>query len=181
MTLYVAARHQRMARLDGDQPTEPMPEHKHRPHPQCPAGDVAEAANPADGVAIEGPEVVPIRVSRQPRVQHADHREGDENPAVGTILAFARAQIAAAEHSRAGQREGYDRNGNQGGVGEEGGKPAPAKDGKAEKNSVATTLMNASRSVVFTAVSQETGFALCVAFAVIAGLVRPSAVSLCRY
>ena len=127
------ARRQRMPGLDGDQPAEPLPEHKHRPHPQCTAGDVENNTNPADGVAVEGPKLLPICVGRQPRVQHADHREGDQNPAVGTILAHTWAQIAAAEQPRAGQREGYDRDGNQGRVGEEGAKPAPAEHGKAEK------------------------------------------------
>ena len=76
-----------------------MPEHEHRPHPQCAAGGVENDADPADGVAVEGPEYLPIRVGRQPGVERADHREGDENPAIGPILSVAGAQIAAAEHS----------------------------------------------------------------------------------
>jgi hypothetical protein len=51
---------------------------------------------------------------------------------VGRIIARAGAQIAATEERDAKQDEVCDREVNQSRVGEEGGEPAPAKDGEAE-------------------------------------------------
>src|SRR4051794_35805304 len=48
--------HQRVPRLDGDQPAEPVPEHEDRPEPQRPARGEEGDADPADGVAVDGPE-----------------------------------------------------------------------------------------------------------------------------
>ena len=114
------------------QPAKSTAEHKDWPDPQRATGGEENHAEPADGVAVEGPESAPIRVRRQIGEQQPDQPEGDEHPAVGTILAFAWAQIPTTEDRYPGQRdEGY-RKGYEGRVGEEGGKPTPAQNGEPE-------------------------------------------------
>jgi len=89
-------------------------------------------AKPANGIAVEGPEPNPVCVGRYIGVQQPDQREGYDDPAVGTILPLAGAQVPVTEERYAGQHEERDRKGNQGRVREEGGKSAPAKDGEPE-------------------------------------------------
>jgi hypothetical protein len=81
---------------------------------------------------IEDPELLPISVGRQIRGHQTDQPKGYDDPAVGTILAHTRAQISAAENGNGRRHEKCDREGNQGRVGEEGGKTSPAEDGETE-------------------------------------------------
>src|SRR5215471_6211225 len=99
------ARDQRMPALDGDEPAEPAAEHEHRPDPQRTAGGEENDAKPANGVAVEGPEILPIRVGRQIGEQNSDHAEGREHPAVAFILALAGTEISAAEQRDTRQHE----------------------------------------------------------------------------
>jgi hypothetical protein len=56
---------QLMSGLDGDQSAEPAAEHKNRPDPQRAARGEEDHAKPANGVAVEGPEPVPVGVGGQ--------------------------------------------------------------------------------------------------------------------
>ena len=127
-----AARDQFVAGLDGDQPAEPPSEHKDRPEPQHPAGGEKHDAEPADGLPVEGPEPLSVCVSRQIGGEHPDQTEGDDDPAVGPILAHSRAQISFTEEGHGGHHEEHDREDNQSRVGEEEGKPARAEDREPE-------------------------------------------------
>ena len=109
-----------------------MTEHKDRPDPQCTPGGEQNDAKPPNSIAVEGPEPLPVRVGRQISGQQPDQPEGYDDPAVGTILAYAGAQISATEERDARKGEEHDCKSNQGGMGEEGGKPTPAEDGETE-------------------------------------------------
>src|ERR1700758_2356982 len=126
------ARDQRMPRLDGDEPAEAVAEHEYRPNPQRPAGGGENDAKPANGVAVEGPEIHPIRIGRQIGEQNSDHAEGREHPAVATILALAGTEISAAEQRHTRQHEAHDHKRDEGRVGEKGRKGAPAEDREPE-------------------------------------------------
>src|ERR1700746_1325068 len=102
------ARDQRMPRLDGDEPAEAVAEHEYRPYPQRTPGGGENDAKPANGGAVEGPEILPIRVGRQIGEQNSDHAEGREHPAVATVLALAGAEISAAEQRDTRQTETHD-------------------------------------------------------------------------
>ena len=118
------------AGLDGDRPAEPAAEDKDRPEPQSTAGseeDDAEPAN-ANGIAVEGPERLSVRVGRQIARRQPDQPKGKDDPAIGAILALAEPQTSATEERYAGQQEDCHRDGNQFGVREEGGEPAPAEN-----------------------------------------------------
>jgi hypothetical protein len=121
-----------MPGLNGNQPAEPTAEHEHWPESQRTTRRKENDAKPTNSVPVEDPEPLPIRVGRKIGEQQPNQREGRDDPAVGTILAFAWAQISATEERYAGQHEDYDRKGDSGWVGEEGLKPAPAKDRQAE-------------------------------------------------
>jgi hypothetical protein len=121
-----------MPGLDGHQPAEPAAEHKDWPDPQRTAGSEENDAKPANGIPIESPELLPVCVRRHIGVEQPDQPEGYDDPAVGTILAHTGAQISATENSYARQHEKCDRDGNQGRVGEESSKTAPAEDGEPE-------------------------------------------------
>jgi len=125
-----AIRDQRMPWLDGDQPAEPTAEHKDRPDPQHAADSEKSDAQPANGVPVKGPDVLPVRVGRQIGGQQPDQPEGCEHPAVGAILALAGTEVSAGEQRCAGHQENCGCERDQGRVGEEGGKPAPAQDGE---------------------------------------------------
>src|SRR5215471_1395315 len=126
------AGHQRVSGLDRHQPAEPPAEHKYRPEPQRPTGGEENDTNPTDSIPIKGPELLPVSVGRQVSGEQADDPKGDDDPAVGTILANAGAQIAATEERDAGQREKCNCKRNQRRMGEKGGQPAPAEDGEPE-------------------------------------------------
>jgi hypothetical protein len=83
--------------LDGHQPAEPTAEHEHGPDPQHTTGGKENNAEPANRVTVERPGPLSICVGRQIALQQPKERKGDENPAVGTILALAGTQISAAE------------------------------------------------------------------------------------
>src|SRR5262245_37869744 len=123
---------QRMPALDGDEPAEPAAEHEHRPDPQRTTGGEENHAKPPNGISVEGPHIGAVRVGRQIGEQQPDHPKGRAHPAVPTVLALAGTEISAAEQRNAHQREANDRKGNQGGVGEEGRKAAPAEDREPE-------------------------------------------------
>src|SRR5215467_7355350 len=106
-------RNQRMSGLDGDEPAEAVAEYEHRPDPQRTPGGGENDAKPANDVAVEGPEILSIRVGRQIGEQNSDHAEGREHPAVATVLALAGTEISAAEQRNTRQHEAHDRKGNQ--------------------------------------------------------------------
>jgi len=135
------------AGLDGDRPAEPAAEDKDRPEPQSTAGseeDDAEPAN-ANGIAVEGPERLSVRVGRQIARRQPDQPKGKDDPAIGAILALAEPQTSATEERYAGQQEDCHRDGNQFGVREEGGEPAPAENSGPEiDEGVPAMVMKAS-------------------------------------
>ena len=120
-----------MSGLDGYQPTEPTAEHKDGPDPQRATGGEENDAKPAYGIPVDGPELLPVCEGRQIGAQHPDHREGDDDPAVSTILALAGAEVSATEKRCTGQHEECTQ-GRSGAGGEEGGKPAPPEYGEPE-------------------------------------------------
>jgi hypothetical protein len=65
---------------------EPAAEHKDRPDPQRTTGREENDAKPADGIAVEGPELRPVRPGRQKAVEQSDQCEGYEDPTVATVL-----------------------------------------------------------------------------------------------
>jgi hypothetical protein len=86
-------RDQYMPGLDGDQPAEPTTQHKYWIDSQHTTNGEQNDAQPSNSVPVEGPEILPVCVRRQIRDQQPDEREGRDDPAVGTILALAGAQI----------------------------------------------------------------------------------------
>jgi hypothetical protein len=109
-----------------------MAEHKDGPDPQRTPGGEEHDAKPAKGIPVQRPEPLAIGVGRQIASQQADQREDDEDPAVATILALARAQVAATEERYASQDEECDRQGDPGRVCEEGRRSTPSEDSEAE-------------------------------------------------
>jgi hypothetical protein len=87
---------------------------------------------PANGIAVDGPELRAVRVGRQIGSQQSDYRERDDDPPVGTILAHAGTHISSGEKRSARQREDDDCEHDQRRVGE-GRKAAPSQDRKSEK------------------------------------------------
>jgi hypothetical protein len=126
------ARDQGVPRLDSYQPAEPTAEHKDWPDSQCTTGSEQSNAKPANGITIEGPEFLPVRVGRQIGGQQPDQAEGSDDPTVATILTLPWAQISAGEKRCARQREEYDRECDQRWLGEESRKSAPAEHRYAE-------------------------------------------------
>jgi hypothetical protein len=86
-----------MPGLNGNQPAEPTAEHEHWPESQRTTRRKENDAKPTNSVPVEDPEPLPIRVGRKIGEQQPNQREGRDDPAVGTILAFAWAQISATE------------------------------------------------------------------------------------
>jgi hypothetical protein len=99
------AGNQHVAGLNGYQPAEPAAEHKDWPDAQRTTGSKENDAEPANGIAVDGSEFLPDRVSRQIGVQQSDQGERYEDPAVGAILALAWAHISASEKRCAKHRE----------------------------------------------------------------------------
>src|SRR5262245_17778813 len=100
---------QRVPGLDGDQPAEPTAEHKDGPEPQGTPGHEEPDAQPAYGLAVDGPEYFPVRVGRQISRQQPEQCQDADDPAVATILAHSRAQIAISpqrDPSQDGERDG---------------------------------------------------------------------------
>src|ERR1700690_991031 len=75
---------------------------------------------------------MPVRIGRQIGDEQPEHREGDENPAVATVLSHAGAEASAGEKSGDGYDEKDDREYGERRMGEESREPAPAEDGEAE-------------------------------------------------
>ena len=126
------ARDQPVPGLDGNQPAEPVAEHEDRPESQRTTGGEQNDAEPANAIPVEDPEPLAVGIGRQIGGQHPDQTKGRDDPSVGSILALAGAEIAAAEERDAGQHEEGARKRNQRRVGEEAGKPAPAEDREPE-------------------------------------------------
>ena len=118
--------------LDDDQPAEPVAEDEDRPEPQRTSGGEENDAEPANGIPVDGPELLAVSVGRQIGGQQPDHAERGDDPAISSILALAGAEVAAAEECDAGQHEEDARKCNQRRVGEEPGKPTPADDREPE-------------------------------------------------
>src|SRR5262245_23730077 len=118
--------------LDGDQPAESMAEHEDRPDAQHTAGGEERDANPANGISVQGPELLAVGVGGEVRAQEPNDTEGCEHPAVAAILALAGAEISAAEQRDADQHEVHDGQRDQGRVGEKGFEAARAEDGEPE-------------------------------------------------
>ena len=57
-------------------PPEPTAERKDWPDPQRATGSEENDAKPANGIAVDGPELLPVRVGRQISVQQPDQRKG---------------------------------------------------------------------------------------------------------
>ncbi len=125
-------RDERMTRLDRYQPAEPMAEHKDWPESQRATDGEENNAKPANGLSIESPEIRSVCVGWQVGGQQPDQREDDNDPAVCSILAFARAHVTATEDRYARDHEGRDREGGQGRLGKKGSEPAKAEDGESE-------------------------------------------------
>jgi hypothetical protein len=117
--------------LDRDQPAEATAKHKDRPDPQRATSGEKTDAEPANGIAIEGPKIHAVRVSRQIGGQQPDQRKSHKDPSVGTVLTHPWTQIPAGEKRYARQGAEHDHEHGQRRVGEEGRKPAPAEDGQA--------------------------------------------------
>ncbi|MGI8570927.1 MAG: hypothetical protein ACR2KT_18740 [Methylocella sp.] len=64
-----------------------MAEYKDRPDSQRATGRRESDAKPADGIAVEGPELLPVRIGRQKGGEQPDQRKGCDDPAVAAILA----------------------------------------------------------------------------------------------
>jgi hypothetical protein len=75
-----AARDQLVSGLDRDQPAEAVAEHKDRPEPQRSAGSEEEDAEPANGVAVEGPELLAVGVGREIAGQQLAAISGQGDP-----------------------------------------------------------------------------------------------------
>ena len=91
-------------------------------------------AHPArTAVAVDGPDIGAVAPCRQPGADDADRQKHGEHPAVGAILAFARAEVALGEQRRDHEPECDDGDGGAGRVREERGEPTPGEDGEAEE------------------------------------------------
>jgi hypothetical protein len=113
--------------LDGDQPADPIAEHKNRPDPQSTTGSEENHAKPASGIAVDSPNLLPVRVGRQ----------GLQGPSGCRDPRAHRAQISAGEERYTSQSCEPDCERYQRRVGEEWRKPAPAEYGQAEIGSCA--------------------------------------------
>src|SRR4029077_1948139 len=72
--------------LDCDQPAEAIAKHKDRPDPQRATSREENDAKAADGIAIERPELLPVRPGRQKGGDQPDQRKGYYDPAVAAVL-----------------------------------------------------------------------------------------------
>ncbi len=96
------------------------------------AGCIEDDADPADGVAVDRPELLALGVGRQPGREEADHAQCSDDPAVGTILTFTDAEVRGAEQGGASHRDGYDDKRGPRRIGKERIDSAPARNGEAE-------------------------------------------------
>jgi hypothetical protein len=121
-----ALKTERASVADGDESAEPVAEHVDRPQPQCATDGEKNDAKPADGVAIDRPEVDPVIVGRQLSGQQSDYRKGGDDPAVAAILTDPRADVSAREEGNASHYEEYDRERDQGRTRKKRCRPAPS-------------------------------------------------------
>src|SRR5262245_41571308 len=125
-----AARFQGVSRLDGYQATEPWTQHKDGPDPQGTTDCVEDDPDRANRIAVKGQKIIPVGIGWQIGEQQAEDREGYNDPAIGAILAFARAEIAVGEYRHARHGERHDGESNERRPSEKGLEPAPAENGK---------------------------------------------------
>jgi hypothetical protein len=78
-------------------PLNRWPSTKDWPDPQRTTGGEENDTKPANGIAVERPEPLPVCVGRKKGGQQPDQEECYEHPTVGTILPLAWAQVAATE------------------------------------------------------------------------------------
>src|SRR5262249_8655844 len=71
---------QGVLRLDRHQAAEPIAEHVDRLNPQCPADGEEDDSKPANGIAVDDPDLVAIGPSGQPGVRQSDHRKRPNDP-----------------------------------------------------------------------------------------------------
>src|ERR1700738_1992764 len=116
-------------------PLKRWPSTKTGPEPQHTPGCEENDTKPANRFAVDGPELLPVRVGRQVKVQQPDQSNGYDDPAVATILAHSWAQISAGEKRGARKCDECDRESDQCRVGEEGREPASAEHGQAKLGS----------------------------------------------
>jgi hypothetical protein len=135
-----------MPGLDGHQPAEPRTKDENGPYPQRSAGGKEHHAGPARGVSVKNPELFPVRQCRQICCEHPDQPKDDDDPAVGAILAPARAQVAVGKQRYPGKRKKHDRERGQSRVGEEGGGPAPSRVSPDRDRRVPGTISIIARS-----------------------------------
>ena len=109
-----------------------MAEHKDGPKPQRTTGNEEHDTKPASCVAVDGPQLLPVRVGWQIGVEQSEQQKGHEDPAVATILAHTRAQISASEERYPSHYEDRNRERDESRVGEKGSKPASAEHGQAK-------------------------------------------------
>src|SRR6516225_240365 len=102
---------QRVPRLNGYQATKSIAKHKDRPDAKRTTDSEENNAQPSNGIPVERPEPNSVGVGRQIARKQPDKGEGTHDPAVGTILAYSRAQVSAAKERCPRQQECHDRKG----------------------------------------------------------------------
>src|SRR6516225_733021 len=88
---------QRVPRLNGCQAAKSIAKHKDRPDAKRTTDSEENNAQPSNGIPVERPEPNSVGVGRQITRKQPDKCEGTNDPAVGTILAYSRAQVSAAK------------------------------------------------------------------------------------
>src|SRR5579883_222309 len=146
-----SGRDQTMLRLDGDQAAETIAQHENRPEPHDTSCENEKNAEPAYRLAVDGPDVPSIRIGGHVGAQKRNDRERNKDPAIGTILPLARAQVPFAEQRDDAQENAKDEEHDEGGMGKERLESAPAENGEAELNNEEDGDEGDSRKHRFTA------------------------------
>jgi hypothetical protein len=113
-------------------PLNRIGEHKDGPKSLRTTGNEEHDPKPASCVAVDRPQLFPVCVGWQIGVQQSEQQEGEEDPAVATILAHTRAQISASKERSPSQYEDRNRERDESRVREKGSKPAPAEHRQAK-------------------------------------------------
>jgi hypothetical protein len=93
----------------------------------APTGSREDDPKPTNGIAINGPELLPVGIGRQIRVQQPDHAKGYDHLPIAAILPRPWTDISAGEKRYASQRESHYRQRDQRRVREECRKSAPPR------------------------------------------------------
>src|SRR4030095_16915840 len=96
------------------------------------ARNIEKDAEPPNGIPIENPPALSLRVGRKKRAQKSDHEERQENPAIGAILTLAGTQICLSEKRGARHQHAGDDKDGPSRMAEKRGKPTGAEDGQPE-------------------------------------------------